>query len=308
MRPIYRRLNEYLKEKFHQRTLKICIDGGFTCPNRDGSKGLGGCIFCSSKGSGENLHSTLSIREQVEQYLASNRSKRADAYLVYFQNFSSTYASCEVLKSKYDEALISPKIVGIDIDTRCDCINEEICSLLATYQDKYYVFVELGLQTSNEKTHILDNQQITNENFINAVKLLNKYHIDVVVHLMVGLPNESHQDVVNTINFLQGINYQGIKIHSTYVLKNTKLNELYQNGFYQPLELEEYIDECIYILTHINPDVVIHRISGDPPKDQLVAPLWASHKKWVMNGINNKMEKMNLYQGMYYHQDDKMIK
>ncbi len=299
---IYNRLNEFLKDKFLERTLKICIDGGFTCPNRDGKKGVGGCIFCSELGSGDHLK-RLPIKEQVENYFKSYRSTRANKFIAYFQNFTSTYADINTLKRRYDEALIDERIVALDIDTRPDCISREVCELLVSYKDKYYVYVELGLQSSNELTHSFINQNIVNEEFINAINLLNEYQIDVVVHVMVGLPNENHEDIVNTIKFINQFNIQGIKIHSTYVVKDTLLEKLYLEGKYIPLELDEYISEVIYILTHINKDIIIHRISGDAPKDKLVAPEWNLHKKWVLNKVNNIMTTNNLYQGMYFNEN-----
>lgn len=295
----YNRLNEFLKDKFGERTLKICIDGGFTCPNRDGSKGSGGCVFCGERGSGENVK-RLDIRSQVENYFKSYRSKRANSFIAYFQNFTGSYDSIDNLKKKYDEALIDERIVGLDIDTRPDAINEEFCKLLELYKEKYYVYVELGFQTSNEKTHKDINQQITNEEFISAVSLLNKYHIDVVVHMMVGLPNETHEDIVNTIEFLKKINYQGIKIHSTYVIKNTVLEYMYNEGKYNPITLDDYVNELIYILTHIKDDIIIHRLTGDPPKDILVAPEWANHKKRVIIALEKYMKEHNLEQGCMY--------
>lgn len=299
---IYNRLNEFLKDKFSERTLKICIDGGFTCPNRDGKKGVGGCIFCSELGSGDHLK-RLPIKEQVINYFKSYRSTRANKFIAYFQNFTSTYAEINTLKRRYDEALIDERIVALDIDTRPDCISKEVCELLASYKEKYYVYVELGLQSSNELTHSFINQNIVNEEFINALNLLNEYQIDVVVHVMVGLPNENHEDIVNTVKFINQFNIQGIKIHSTYVVKDTLLEKLYLEGKYVPLELDEYISEVIYILTHINKDIIIHRISGDAPKDKLVAPEWNLHKKWVLNKVNNIMTTNNLYQGMYFNEN-----
>ena len=296
----YKHLNNYLKQKFGERTLKICIDGGFTCPNRDGSKGIGGCIFCSEKGSGDHIKIANSITNQVENYFKSYKSERANKFIVYFQNFTNTYDSVKNLKEKYDSALIDDRIVGLAIATRPDCINEDIVQLLKSYTNKYYVCVELGLQTSNDKTAKLINRCYSNTEFTNTVKLLNLYNIDVIVHVMVGLPNETSDDIKQTVNFINMHNIQGLKIHSCYVIKNTKLAQLYNEGKYIPLSLEEYISSCAYILTHINPNIVIHRISGDAPKDLLIAPSWNSHKKWIINGLNNYMKDNNLYQGMYY--------
>ena len=187
----YNHLNNYLKNKFGERTLKICIDGGFSCPNRDGSKGIGGCIFCSEKGSGEHINYANNISIQVKNYFASYKSKRANKFIAYFQNFTNTYDTIENLKLKYDSALIDDRIVGLSIATRPDCINEDIVKLIHSYSKKYYVCVELGLQSSNENTGIFINRCYSNKDFSNAVFLLNKYNIDVVTHIIVGLPNET---------------------------------------------------------------------------------------------------------------------
>lgn len=296
----YKHLNKYLKEKFGERTLKICIDGSFTCPNRDGSKGFGGCIFCSEKGSGEHIKTADNITKQVENYFKSYKAERANKFIAYFQNFTNTYDTIENLKLKYDSALIDDRIVGLEIATRPDCINESVVKLLKSYTDKYYVCVELGLQTANEKTGKLINRCYSNEDFTKAVELLNKYNIDVVAHIMVGLPNETIEDIEKTTHFINMHKIQGLKIHSCYVVKNTGLEKMYREGKYVPLELDEYFESCAYVLTHINPNIVIHRISGDAPKDLLVAPDWNSHKKWIMNGLNKFLRENDLYQGMYY--------
>ncbi len=296
----YKHLNKYLKEKFGERTLKICIDGGFTCPNRDGTISTGGCIFCSEKGSGELINYNESISKQITQYFSSYRSERANKFIAYFQNFTNTYDTIENLKSKYDAALIDNRIVGLEIATRPDCINEDIVKLLKSYTDRYYVCVELGLQTSSEDIGNLINRGYTNKQFTEAVSLLNKYNIDVVAHIMVGLPNENFDNVKDTINFINMHNIQGIKIHSTYVVKNTVLANMYFNGTYTPISLEYYLAALTYIITHISPDVVIHRISGDAPKDLLIVPEWNLHKKWILNGFDRILREQDLWQGKYY--------
>lgn len=318
----YKHLNKYLKEKFGERTLKICIDGGFTCPNRDGTKGIGGCIFCSEKGSGEHIKKVAInigtdknnssnnfqdkncieaiISNQVRNYFKSYKAERANKFIAYFQNFTNTYDNVDNLKIKYDSALIDNRIVGLEIATRPDCITEDIVKLLKSYTNKYYVCVELGLQTASEKTGKLINRCYTNADFTKAVELLNKYDIDIVTHIMVGLPNETTDDIKKTVDFINRHNIQGLKIHSCYVVKNTGLEKLYHNGQYAPLELDDYFESCAYILTHISPNIVIHRISGDAPKDLLVAPDWNLHKKWIMNGLNKYLIENNLWQGMYY--------
>ena len=284
----YKHLNKYLKEKFGERTLKICIDGGFTCPNRDGTLSTSGCIFCSEKGSGELIRCgsgdtiTEKISNQVKNY------------------FNSTYDSLDMLKSKYDAALIDDRIVGLEVATRPDCINKDIVDLLKSYKDKYYVCVELGLQTYNDETGTLINRGYSSCQFTNAVKLLNEANIDIVAHIMVGLPGESFDDLKDTVDFINMHNIQGLKIHSTYVVKNTALADMFFAGCYEPISFEYYLDALTYVVTHISPNVVIHRISGDAPKDLLVAPEWNLHKKWVLNGFDKILREQDLWQGKYY--------
>ena len=295
----YKHLNKYLKDKFGERTLKICIDGGFTCPNRDGRAGYGGCAFCSERGSGEHIIPDK-ISNQVKNYFTSYKAERANKFIAYFQNFTNTYDSIENLKMKYDAALIDDRIVALAIATRPDCISEDVCKLLKSYSEKYYVWVELGLQTSNENTGKVINRCYTDEQFSTAVSLLNKYNIDVVTHIMVGLPGENFDDIKNTVDFINNHSIQGLKIHSTYVVKNTRLADMYFNGTYTPISLEYYLDCASYILTHISPDIVIHRVSGDAPKDLLIAPDWNLHKKWIINGLDKLFRDKDLYQGMDY--------
>ena len=204
------------------------------------------------------------------------------------------------MKAKYNAALIDDRIVGLEVSTRPDCINEDVVKLLKSYTKKYYVCVELGLQTSNNNTGTLINRGYTSKQFSDAVKILNKYNIDVVAHIMVGLPGEDFDDVKNTVDFINTHNIQGIKIHSTYVIKNTVLADIYFKGRYEPISLEYYLKSLTYIVTHISSDVVIHRISGDAPKDLLIAPEWNLHKKWVLNGFDRILREQDLWQGKYY--------
>lgn len=311
----YNHLNKYLKEKFGERTLKICIDAGFTCPNRDGKVGTGGCIFCSEKGSGEHLKPISqnsncinqileSIQVQIKNHLNSYRGERANKFIAYFQNFTNTYDSTENLKVRYDASLCDERIVALAIATRPDCIDENICKLISSYKSKVDVWVELGLQTSNDETGKLINRGYYSKQFTESVKLLNKYNIEIVAHIMVGLPNETFDDIKNTVNFINSHNIQGLKIHSCYVIDNTVLGEMYKKGLYKPITLEYYLDTASYILTHINPEIIIHKVSGDAPKDLLLAPEWNLHKKWIMNGLDKLMKEKNLYQGMYFKKED----
>ncbi len=315
----YNHLNKYLKDKFGERTLKICIDAGFTCPNRDGTKSIGGCIFCSNQGSGEHINQFIknnsnkslinnnllenqikNIKLQINTYFNSYKANRANKFIAYFQNFTNTYDSIENLKLKYDSALINNKIVALAIATRPDCINEDVCKLISSYKEKVSVWVEIGLQTSNDNTGKIINRCYSSSDFTNAVKLLNKYNIDVVTHIMIGLPNENLEDLKNTVTFINSHNIQGLKIHSTYITKNTVLEKMYNENKYNPITLDYYIESACYVLTHINPNIIIHKISGDAPKDLLVAPEWNKHKKWIINGIDKYMKDNNLYQGKYF--------
>ena len=303
----YNKLNEYYKEKFGERTLKICVDGGFTCPNRDGTCGTGGCIFCSEKGSGELIkQSNESITKQVKDYLNSYRAERANKFIVYFQNFSNTYDTLENLKKKYDSSLIDDRIVGLSIATRPDCINEDIAKLIKSYSDRYYVCVELGLQTASDEIGQIINRGYTTKQFVEAVKILNKYEIDVIAHIMCGLPGEDRDgknvptQIKETVELINNFKIHGVKIHSTYVVKNTKLAEMYENGEYTQMELDEYFEDLTYIITHLNPNIVIHRICADAPKDILVAPEWNAHKKWVLNGFEKILKEEDLWQGKFY--------
>ena len=292
----YNQFNDWLKVKFGERTLKICIDGGFTCPNRDGTKGCGGCSFCGERGSGENTK-RIDISTQVRNHLSSYKGTRANKFIAYFQNFTNTYDTVDNLKAKYDSALVDERIVALAIATRPDCITEEIAKLLKSYTDKYYVYVELGLQTVNENVANKFNRGYTNDEFVSAVKLLNKYGIDIVTHIMVGLPGEEENDIANIVKFINDLPIMGVKIHSTYIIKDTRLETLYNAGEYIPLELNTYVDKVCYILSHLNPNTVICRITGDAPKDILVEPKWNSRKKIILNSINNTLEDKDIFQG-----------
>ena len=298
----YNHLNTYYKNKFGERTLKICIDAGFSCPNRDGTLRNSGCIFCSEKGSGELIkYSSQHIENQVTNFLNSYRGKRANKFIAYFQNFTNTYDTLENLKEKYDSALnANDKIVGLSVATRPDCITEEIAKLLASYLDKYNVSVELGLQTSNNNIGKIINRCYSSSQFTEAVKILRKYNIEVIAHMMIGLPTETFDDIKNTVDFINKHDIQGLKIHSTYIVKNTILADMYFNKKYEPITLEYYLDSLAYVITHIRKDLIIHRISGDAPKDLLVAPEWNLHKKWILNGFEKLLKGQNLWQGKFY--------
>lgn len=299
----YHSLNYFLRNKFNgQKTFKISLDAGFTCPNRDGKVAKGGCIFCSERGSGDFAGDRLSsIDEQFTDIKEMMNKKWKDGkYIAYFQAYTNTYAPVEVLKEKYDEALAQENVVGLAIATRPDCLEEDVLDLLEEYSKKLYTWVELGLQTSNDNTATFINRGYKLEVFKKAVEELHKRNIDVVAHIIFGLPGESKEDMLNTIKYISKLPIKGVKMHLLHVMKNTRLEKLLDEGKFKLLEMDEYIDLITESITMLPQDVVIHRLTGDAPRDLLVGPMW-SLKKWeVLNAIDDKLEAEDLYQGKFY--------
>lgn len=295
---LYNNLSGYFRNKYGKRLGKICIDGGFSCPNRDGKISYGGCIYCGERGAGEHIDARKSIKEQV---LTALESADADeSFVAYFQNFTNTYAPVNILRERYDAALIDERIKILAIGTRPDCIDEEIAALIASYKNKVDVWVELGLQTANDTTADIINRGYYRDAFENAMEILTRHGIPVVVHLIVGLPGEEMKDIKETVEYVNRFDIFGIKIHSIYVMKDTYLAKMYEEGRYSPISKEEYIDSAIYILTHISPKIIVHRLTGDCPKDMLIAPSWNRQKNEIINTIVYKMQLDGLYQGCKY--------
>ena len=286
---LYKTLSAYLKEKYGGRITKICIDGGFSCPNRDGTVGIGGCIYCGERGAGEHIDCLLGIREQVKARLDSGRS---DGYIAYFQNFTNTYAPVPVLKERYDSALISDKIVALAIGTRPDCIDDEIASLLASYKDRVDVWVELGLQTASDATAEIINRGYSTEVYHRAVRILRSYGIPFVTHMIIGLPGEGEVEVDATVDAINWSGSWGVKIHSIYVMQGTKLAEMYEAGKYTPPTRDEYVRLCARSLSRLNPDIIVHRITGDCPDGLLVAPEWNKDKNTLINAVRAELESI----------------
>ena len=294
----YNNLSGYFREKYGRRIKKICIDGGFSCPNRDGTCGIGGCIYCGERGAGEHISPTLSIREQVKKQLSSAADN--DIFLAYFQNFTNTYADVTTLKERYDAALEDARVKLLSIGTRPDCIDDDIARLISSYKDKAEVWVELGLQTASDKTADIINRGYYRPTFEEAMRILDKYDIPVVVHLIVGLPGESIDDIKETSEYLRAFNIFGVKIHSIYVMEGTELANMYKRGEYTPPTLEEYVAGACYLITHLNPEIVLHRITGDCPKNLLLAPNWNVNKNAIIDAINDCLKKENQHQGSKY--------
>ena len=294
---LYNYFSRYLKEKYGARVGKICIDGGFGCPNRDGTAGVGGCIYCGERGAGEHIDSAKSITLQVEEALA--RDNRTERFIAYFQNFTNTYAPVPVLKERYDSALISDKICALAIGTRPDCITEEIAALIASYKDRVDVWVELGLQTASDVTARVINRGYVTEVYRRAVAILKAHGIPVVTHMIIGLPGEGEGDIDATVDLINEESW-GVKIHSIYVMEGTELAGMYRRGEYVPPTLEEYVRLCARSLARLRGDIIVHRITGDCPKDMLVAPDWNSDKDKMINLVRKKLESDGLRQGALY--------
>ena len=292
---LYNNLSGYFRKKYGQRLKKICIDGGFSCPNRDGKCGTGGCIFCGERGSGEHIEPKASISQQVAEQLS--RATEKDKFVAYFQNFTNTYADTETLKARYDSALTDDRIVALAIGTRPDCIDEEKAELITEYKKRVDVWVELGLQTSRDDTAMLINRGYNTEVFSKAVKILQKHEIPVVAHIIVGLPGETGEDAKNTAKFITSLGIDGIKIHSIYVMSGTRLEKMYKENLYTPPSLNEYVITVVDILAELPEDTVVHRLTGDCPKDMLVAPLWNSDKYHVIECIENELKRRGARQG-----------
>ncbi len=295
---LYKNLSGYLRKKYGKRLKKICIDGGFSCPNRDGKCGTGGCIFCGERGAGEHIDRALSIKETVRKAL--DGAGVDDGFIAYFQNFSNTYADADTLRERYDAALIDSRIKILAIGTRPDCITEEIAELIASYKTRSDVWVELGFQTANEKTAQLINRSYPRGVFEKTVRILEKFEIPTVVHLMIGLPGEGDAELSETADYLDRFNLFGIKIHSVYVMEGTRLAEMYERGEYTPITEEDYVRRAAYLISRTNPDTVIHRITGDPPKDALLAPTWCRDKHRVIERINETLSSTGESQGSRY--------
>ncbi len=300
----YNKLTEYYKNKYNKKVAKIALNANFTCPNKDGKKGFGGCTYCSKMGSGDTAgDKNLPLNEQFYQIKEIMDKKWKDLlYIPYLQSNSNTYGSIEKLKSIYNEVLSieDNRIVGFAIATRPDCFTEEIYDYLEELNKHIPLSIELGLQTSNEKTAKIINRLSTNEEFIDAVNNLRKRNIEVVVHIINGLPYETETDMLNTIDFINSLDIQGIKFHSLLILKDTKIYEDYLNNPFKILTLEEYTSICVKQIARLKPSMIIHRLAADGVIDDVILPKWPIKKLVVMNEIDKLMRKNNIHQGDDY--------
>ncbi|MGL6066056.1 MAG: TIGR01212 family radical SAM protein [Cetobacterium sp.] len=292
-------LNDFFKEKFNDKIFKVSLDGGFTCPNRDGKVAHGGCVFCSDSGSGEFTSNKIkSITEQIDEQIAFLKDKIKDKKVIaYFQNFTNTYGDVEYLRKIYTEALNHPMVLGLAIGTRPDCIPDETLFLLDEINKEHFMWIELGLQTSNDKIAKLINRGYNLSVYTETAKRLNEKNIKFVTHMIVGLPTESKEGVLETAKEIVRSKAWGIKIHSLHIIKGTRLEKLYKEIEFKVFSLEEYVDIVTTILKFIPKEMVVHRVTGDGKKDEVIEPLWSLNKRKVLNEIEKELKKREKYDG-----------
>ncbi len=295
----YRSLDYHLRERYGEKIYKVSLNGGMTCPNRDGTLGSRGCIFCSAGGSGDFAgDAAMSVTEQIEEQKAGISGKfPARHFIAYFQAYTNTYAPVGYLERIFTEALAHPDVVGLSIGTRPDCLPDDVLELLTALNREKPVSVELGLQTIHEETAAFIRRGYPLSCFTEAAERLRGAGLEVVVHTILGLPGESKKDVLQTMQFLNSRDIQGIKLQLLHVLKGTDLAGYYASPGFHVLNREEYIDMVICCLESLSPDITIHRLTGDGPKELLIAPLWSMRKREVLNRIHHEMKMRQTWQG-----------
>ena len=295
----YNDIDSYFKRKFNKKIIKLPLDGGFTCPNRDGRLSYDGCIFCSDRASGEFTVNNFSINQQISyQKKRLSKKGRDQAYIAYFQNFTNTYASVEKLKFLYNQALSSKDIVGLSIATRADCLNDEIYELLKEINKKTFLYIELGMQSVNEKTIEFINRSYKHEVLDKAVLKLNDLNIKVLLHIIVGFPNETIDDYLKDIAYVNKRKIWGIKIHKLFIEEDSKIKDHYlKNKEKYIMSLTEYCNYVIMMLENLNKTTTIHRLTGDGIKDKIIEPLWSKNKASVLSSIDKIMKDKNIRQG-----------
>ena len=301
----YHSFDYMLKERFSCKIYKTALNGGMTCPNRDGTLGERGCIFCSQGGSGDFAGDRRdSITEQINKQAEKLARKRnASAFIAYFQAYTNTYAPVEYLRKIYTEAINHPQVAAVSIGTRPDCLGPDVLALLAELNQIKPVWIELGLQTIHERTAAYIRRGYPLSCFEEAVKALRQRDLEVIVHTILGLPGESRRDILETMEYLNHQDIQGIKLQLLHILKGTDLARDYLEGKFSVYTMEEYLDVLIDCLEHLSPDIVIHRLTGDGPKDLLMAPLWSSKKRTVLNTLHHECKIRHAYQGRLYKED-----
>lgn len=299
MSKLYYDLNSYFRQKFGERVHKLAVDAGLTCPNRDGSLGEGGCIYCNARGSGTGAQKRgLTITDQI---LAAKgpvtKRFKAKKFIVYFQSFSNTYAPIDKLRAMYDEALSIPDVIGLTIGTRPDCISEEVLAILEDYAQQYMIWIEYGLQSAHDDTLTLINRGHNVATFENAVLATAGRGIHICAHAILGLPGETRQHIRATADYIANLPIDGIKLHLLYVVRGTAMEELYRSGQYKCLEQYQYANWVCDFIERLPKQMVIQRLTGDPHRQELIAPQWALQKDQTLSLIKQMMIDRNTWQG-----------
>lgn len=293
-------INTYLKKRFNYKVVKLSLDGGFTCPNRDGSKGFGGCLFCSSSGSGDMAAGSGNIRADLDNQIELLSNKWPDAkYIAYFQSHTNTYAPVEELRQKFYEALEHPSVIGIAIATRPDCLPDDVLDLLEELNKKTFMWLEIGLQTIHEQTMEEMNLCYKLSDYDIAMEKLNARNIPVVSHLILGLPGETKEMMLQSVKHVCSKKLFGLKLHMFNLIKGSTM-ELTHPDYVSFETIEEYIDLVIEAIEMVPPETTLHRISGDAPRSTLIHPHWSYRKRTILNGIHKEMRERNTWQGKNY--------
>ncbi len=300
MRPYFYSLNEYLQEVFSRKIYKLSLNGGMTCPNRDGHIDTRGCIFCSAGGSGEFAPAFKDIHTQIEEAKALLKGKYTGSYIAYFQNFTNTYGSVDYLRDIFTQAISHPDVVGLAIGTRPDCLGDDIIDLLAQLSTQTHLWVELGLQTIHEDTATYIRRGYTLKVYDESVRRLTEAGIHIVTHLILGLPGETTDMMIESAGYVGDSPVKGIKLQLLHVLEHTDLAQEYRENPFKILSMEEYFHILGAILPILPPDMVIHRLTGDGPKRILIEPQWSANKKHVLNSMNRFFQDNNIIQGSRY--------
>ncbi|MFW6112763.1 MAG: TIGR01212 family radical SAM protein [Thermodesulfobacteriota bacterium] len=295
----YRDLNSHLRERFGTRVQKVTLDAGLTCPNRDGRVGVGGCLYCNARGSGTGAWNRgQTITAQLEEGRARlGRRYGASRFIAYFQSFCNTYAPVDTLRALYQEALAFPEMVGLSIGTRPDCLSPEILDLLAALARERLLWLELGLQSAHDETLKRINRGHDVACFTQAAEAAAARGLEVVAHVILGLPGEGPAEMMATARYLAGLPLQGVKIHLLYVVRGSGLEEMYRAGSYRPLEAEEYVGLVADFLELLPPHLIIHRLTGDPHREELAVPIWSLNKSEVLTGIREELARRKSRQG-----------
>jgi len=294
--------NYHLRQMFQEKVFKVPLDGGFTCPNRDGNVAIGGCTFCSARGSGDFAGDRrMDLVKQFHDVKGRMHAKWPDAkYIGYFQAFTNTYAPVAELREMYEVILQQEGVVGLSLATRPDCLPDDVVEYLAELNERTYLWVELGLQTIHEHTAQLVNRGHDFSCYLDAVAKLRKHNIRICAHIIYGLPGETHADMMATAQAVAGLDVQGIKIHLLHLLRKTPMVKQYEQGLLQLLSREEYTKLVVDTLEILPPEMIVHRVTGDGPRDLLIGPLWSRNKWEVLNGIDAELVRRETWQGKYH--------